>query len=761
MSQPQPNISIPNRLAAESTPNQSSVGAIGFVNQGVKTSTDPPDELLALDVVDELDNYDAVSSSITDLDDSLADPDYLEQPDDNNSSNDEIPTGNDSLEPNVVNSDFLSINPATGILEEISTSRETTRNDSLVQNVDDSNILLVNPEIGNIEEITRSRKRKRPDKISRKRTRNEGSWERNVRSNNRQCGLEYTTRKGKRKPMKQPIAVDGHKCRYRCNDKFSEQSRVDLCQTYYRLDDARKKDFLCRCIQTLPVERTRRSQGIRPKLKSCTYTLPVSDHKYERVCQNYFCKTFAISKNAVLYAVGNKDQRGHYVEQKRKCGKVPPNKTPEEQANFVRDHINSFPRMQSHYCRASTTAMYLSPDLTISQMYRLYVNDFCAIRGISNPITEPVYRRIFTQEFNLKFFVPKKDQCTTCNSFSEAVGEDKEALKPNWESHKLRERESLDMKAADKMSSAGDPTLRAITFDLQAVLPLPYAGDAQIFYMRKLAVYNFTIHESATKNGICYLWDETEGKRGANEIGSALLDYIKSLPNSVTKLTSFSDTCAGQNRNQFIAATMLYAVQNTQLQCIDLKYMESGHSYLEADSMHSTIEKAKRHSKVYNTREWELIIAGARKTPRPYTVKRLFHTDFLDLKEMSSTIIKNRTKNIKGEAVNWLLIKWLRFEKDQPFIIQYKTSLSATDFDAVVVQVNRGRRRSLAEIIPKQLYVARLPISCLKKNDLSKLVKSRVIPPDYASWYSDLPSSKAVPDNLSEPNGTESDAETD
>ena len=47
---------------------------------------------------------------------------------------------------------------------------------------------------------------------------------------------------------------------------------------------------------------------------------------------------------------------------------------------------------------------------------------------------------------------------------------------------------------------------RAIIFDLQAVLPLQFAGDAQIFYMRKLAVYNFTIHESASKKGHCYLW---------------------------------------------------------------------------------------------------------------------------------------------------------------------------------------------------------------------------------------------------------------
>jgi hypothetical protein len=60
-----------------------------------------------------------------------------------------------------------------------------------------------------------------------------------------------------------------------------------------------------------------------------------------------------------------------------------------------------------------------------------------------------------------------------------------------------------------------DKSVRAVTFDLQEVLPVPFEGDAHIFYTRKLAVYNFNIYETASNNGICYMWDKTEGKRGA------------------------------------------------------------------------------------------------------------------------------------------------------------------------------------------------------------------------------------------------------
>jgi hypothetical protein len=72
------------------------------------------------------------------------------------------------------------------------------------------------------------------------------------------------------------------------------------------------------------------------------------------------------------------------------------------------------------------------------------------------------------------------------------------------------------------------PTIRLFcaSFDLEAVLPTPFSQDITLFYTRKLAVYNFTIYETATKDGFCYLWNETEGQRGANEIASFLFKYV-------------------------------------------------------------------------------------------------------------------------------------------------------------------------------------------------------------------------------------------
>jgi hypothetical protein len=40
---------------------------------------------------------------------------------------------------------------------------------------------------------------------------------------------------------------------------------------------------------------------------------------------------------------------------------------------FITDHIRSFPVIESHYCRASTSKQYLEGSLNITKMYNLYL----------------------------------------------------------------------------------------------------------------------------------------------------------------------------------------------------------------------------------------------------------------------------------------------------------------------------------------------------------------------------------------------------
>ena len=467
------------------------------------------------------------------------------------------------------------------------------------------------------------------------------------------------------------------------------------------------------------VKRKKNNPLTKNKNTSREYFLNKSDGKRQRVCQKFFCATFSITHRVIEKCFESISETGLFVGYDKRTDSKPYNKTEEKSEQLVKEHINSFARIESHYCRRDSKKEYLPSNLNLSLIYRSY-KDFCSTRN-ARPVSQFVYERIF-HECNpaLAFYKPKKDQCSTCNAFE--TSKQKELLRKEYENHKKREKESMAIKENDKKRALAEKgaTFRAITFDLQAILPVPFAGDCQIYYKQHLNVYNFTIFDSSTHDGICYIWDETHGSKGSSEIGSCLLKYLQGLPATVNHVASFSDTCGGQNRNKFVATAMLFAVNTiNHIQIIDLKFMESGHSYLEADSMHATIERARAHKKMYNTREWGLLISSARIRPKPYEVHYLKYSEFYDLQTLTENMIYNTTINTSGDKVLWMKIKWIRLQKSQPNIIQYKYDLNASSFyeiDTLESKRRSGRKRKWESAQLSCKYNSRIAVSEKKKS---------------------------------------------
>ena len=95
---------------------------------------------------------------------------------------------------------------------------------------------------------------------------------------------------------------------------------------------------------------------------------------------------------------------------------------------------------------------------------------------------------------------------------------------------------------------------------------------------------------------------EGVSSRGAQEVASCLKDFVLTkLPNDVKHLTAWSDSCGGQNRNIKVCAMWMHLLEKSQLESIDHKFLDSGHSYLPCDSDFGDIEKhAKRCEHVYS-----------------------------------------------------------------------------------------------------------------------------------------------------------------
>lgn len=73
------------------------------------------------------------------------------------------------------------------------------------------------------------------------------------------------------------------------------------------------------------------------------------------------------------------------------------------------------------------------------------------------------------------------------------------------------------------------------------------------YYKHKLSCCNVTIYNMATKEGICYVWDESVAKRGANEVSGCLYEFIKDFSGKgVRDFRFWSDNCGGQNKKRII-----------------------------------------------------------------------------------------------------------------------------------------------------------------------------------------------------------------
>ena len=121
-------------------------------------------------------------------------------------------------------------------------------------------------------------------------------------------------------------------------------------------------------------------------------------------------------------------------------------------------------------------------------------------------------------------------------------------------------------------------------------------------YCRNLSVYKFTIYDQVTKDGFAYVWDETNGQRGSSEIGICFVKHILSLPKKCKHVSFFSNSCGGQNCNQFVVGAMHYALSKGNVSTIDLKFLVPGHTAMEVDSMLTAIEKSKKYQSEYSRR---------------------------------------------------------------------------------------------------------------------------------------------------------------
>lgn len=315
------------------------------------------------------------------------------------------------------------------------------------------------------------------------------------------------------------------------------------------------------------------------------------------VCQKAFLDTFRLSKNRVQGVVNRHFVNGSSPIEKR--GGDRRLKIYELKMNAVVSFIKQFKVIESHYCRSKTAhRQYLQSELNIRKMWRMYNEQ----ADDALKVKQSYFRHVFRTKFNIGFGSPRTDECSTCVSLLERI---KNCKDPNIKKNLIAEQSCHKLKAKSfyNMLKEKRENLITISFDCQKNQVLPRVQDQSAYYSRQLYKYNLTIVIGDSKakqtvdNVFIYEYDESEHKKGSNEVSSAVYDCLNSLPipNTVNVLRVMSDGCGGQNKNTTMMGMLSYWIYNNapaNIQQIEYIFPVVGHSFLPSDRVFARIEKA-------------------------------------------------------------------------------------------------------------------------------------------------------------------------
>lgn len=580
-------------------------------------------------------------------------------------------------------------------------------------------------------------------KTGRKRKAVPEEWRKNKAKLLRNSGKAYTSTSKSQKQMKerQIKPTCNEKCKLKCYNKISEEKRKLIFKNYWKLGDLEKqRQFINKHVTAIKPKYRYIREGSTRKDYNHAFNFEV-DSETIRVCKTFFKNTLGISdrpirtviskQNSIVGGFLNEDKRG-------KHGKH--NKLDTAIIDRIKNHINSIPRIESHYCRASTSREYIEGGLSIAQLHRDYVTK-CQSENFPHADYQ-IYYNIFTKEYNISFWSPKKDQCEDCAAYNNA--EDKDPLKIRYFSH-LEEKDLVRKEKELDKKNASEKCIIAV-YDLQAVMPCPRGDVSNFYYISKLNVLNFTIYELGSKDVNCYVWHEGEGARGVNEIGSCVLSYLRSLQEKIKDdfdVIFYSDNCCGQQKNKYMIAMYIYAITYLEnLKSITHKFLIKGHSQNEGDSAHSVIERnisrSLKSSPIYVPEQYITMIRTAKKKGNPYKVHELNHESFFDIKKIADAIGSNFSINEDREKLKMGDIKVVRVEKKFNDRFYYKCSYKEDSFKTVLVKTRATKKKTnlCSELQP--LYSTKLAVSETKKAGILTLIDKNIIPRFYKNFYQNL-----------------------
>lgn len=562
-------------------------------------------------------------------------------------------------------------------------------------------------------------------------------WKKNSNAKKREKGQDYLGKKKDGEKWKYNVKKTKKVMKERCTCRYgtkhpklnchllTEADRQKIFDAFWSLQWSEKKLFVEMSTERGFTERPRNRNVDDSSRRTYSYKYFLKkDEQNVRVCKKMFSNTLGMTQWTINHWL--KTESKDTVEDGGSKAYIDAENNDKNlvRKNFKKEHLieffNTLAKVESHYCRSSSSKLYLEPIwISKSEVYQFYKNNWCP-RFNEDPLSIATFSYVF-EDMNLSLFKPKKDECDVCIAYKTKNLGDEE-----YRDHIMKKDEARLEKDNDKK---GDNEV--YTMDLQSVLLCPRSNVSSLYYKTKLIVHNFTIYNLKTQDGYCFLWHEGEGGLSANIFASIICTFLAGECEKSDKkvFILYSDGCTCQNRNATLSNALLNLSMEKDIIIIQ-KYLEKGHTQMECDSMHSTIERKLRHRKINVPADYAEICRTARKNPRPYNVLYLNHTFFKSFNHLMFV-----TSIRPGSKVGEETVTDIRALCYNPVgCIDFKIR-HGNEWQQLPKRINKKINPFPLTNLP-QLYAKPLTIKKDKYQHLMDLKKSLL--PDYHQFYDSL-----------------------
>lgn len=206
---------------------------------------------------------------------------------------------------------------------------------------------------------------------SRKRVRDPSKWKQNVAKSLRNSGKAYISTTSKKEVPGRCIK-EACNCRLKCSDNIDETERTQLFESYWSLGEVELQRSYIRCCMMEVKPKYKYSNAARPRLPNNAFYFTVNNNKI-RVCKTFFINTLGICDRQIRTIKNKTDSQGFLQKDNR--GKHASRKPISPFIiQDIKQHIDSIPRIESHYLRANTSREFISGEKTVMDCGGILIN---------------------------------------------------------------------------------------------------------------------------------------------------------------------------------------------------------------------------------------------------------------------------------------------------------------------------------------------------------------------------------------------------